>query len=264
MRCLVVTLLLGVITLASPAWADYSDAPWRATLIKTYSVRGVSYTDTLLIWIDRGFRETQTHENYSWDDTQRLSRLICAACTPRRIWPGEEERYQQSKIEQAKPANKEPSYDRLSQIVFLPTSITLVGPLPVTGIPMWRNDTTDVAVVTLRNGRRYVSMPGMETGTDPNANLRLPSTMLPTCWQFKALLGWRYLLTLDQLKALWDRNPLYKDRPTENTFLVPIVRGTDPFELKQITRIKLFIMGEWVELQPQSATGALVITREGR
>jgi hypothetical protein len=250
--------LLALMAPAAPAYATYDEAPWRATLIKSYSVDGVSYTDTLRIWMDRGFRDRVDGPIHSWSETQQTARAICAICTPRRIWPGEEDRFQQAKLEQEKPSNKEPSYDRLNQIAFLPISISVTGPLPVAGIPMWRNDTTDVVVVTFKNGRRYTSMPGIETGTDPNASMRVPSTMLPTCWQFKALLGWRYLLTLDRLKMLWDRNSLYADHPTENTFLVPVVRGTDSFELKQIMRIKLLIMGEWVDLQPQSATGALV------
>jgi hypothetical protein len=250
------TILLGAIALVAPAWATYDEAPWHATVVKTYSVHGSSYTDTLHIWMDRGYRDRVDGPIHSWDETQRTARLICAICTPRRIWPGEEDRYQQAKAEQDRPANKEPSYERLSQISFLPISITIKGPLPVTGIPMWRNDTTDVVIVTMKDSRRYVSVPGIETGTDPAANMRVASTMLPTCWQFKAMLGWRYLLTPEKLRLLWDR-PLYVDHPTENTFLVPVVRGTDSFELKQIIGIKLFIMGEWVDLQPP-ATGALV------
>lgn len=242
-------LALVLISFAAPAAGSYDDAPWRATVVRTITVRGEAYTDTFRVWMDSGYRTSPGGSYASWSATQEAARRICTICTSLRLWPGEESRYFA-----AKAANDRFNYRPLTTFTFLPISISATGPMPMTGRPRWRYDETDLAVVTLKDGRTYTSMPGFSTEADPHPSLSLPGGAVDMCWQNKAMLGGRLLYTTDELRLLWDRNPLFKDRPTESTFLVPIDRGHgDRIELRDIVGIKLFLMGEWVDLQPQGA-----------
>ncbi len=107
-------------------------------------------------------------------------------------------------------------------------------------------------MLTPKDGRSYTSMPGFDTGEDPHPSLVMVSGAVDMCGQNKAMLGGRILYTGDELRLLWDRNPLFEDRSTESDFLLPIDRGEAPrIDLNDITGIKLLLMSEWVELQPQ-------------
>lgn len=241
-----------IVLCAAPVWASYDDAPWRATIIRIYVIRGESYTDTLQVWMDRGYRKSRTAPYESWYATQKSARMICTICTSRRLWPGEEGRYFAAKANSNLPIPA--NYHPLESFIYLPISISVHGSVPFANRPAWRYDSTDVVVLTLKDGRTYTSMPGIESA-DPHTSLWLRSgDAVDMCWQNKAMLGGRILYTADELPLLWQRNPLFKDRPTENTFLVPVDRGDDDrIELRDIVAIKLYLMGGWVDLQLQGA-----------
>lgn len=255
MNRLVPPIALAIMLLALPALAaprpTFNNAPWFGTLI-TSSSAGV---DTFQVWLDEGPVD-QTGRVYGWDDGQRAARNAAMNTAPK-SWdewsPHASWRYKFALM------MKDQQYHPLPELNFLIININAFGPMPISGRPSWRATDADIVTVELADGRRLVSLPSMRIPM-PSATVTEPGSEREAArMQIYCMLSGRTLYRADEFPLLWKGSSCHADKATANTFLVPVQNGGKPFHLKDITGLKVRILGTELMLQPRKRLTATTV-----
>jgi hypothetical protein len=272
-RCALLTApwcVLALLAAPAAARADYfDDAPWKARTERAYAVFGTTYRDTFLVWVTYG-AVTTDGTRWSWEKTQDYERIFCGLCTSARIWgAAEEARAWAARTSGASMRNFRP----LITHNFLFISVRSMGPMPQAQRPTWRHRAEDLVEVSLRDGRHLTSYGPLKVETR-TADLSAPSSEIEeACLQMKGMLEGQTLYTPVELEQLtvaskgsppkgkddrlqWEfRRAMYGSGPKEVTFVVPFETNEHTFKARDITGIRLNLMGEWVELRQPEAPG---------
>ena len=233
-------LVLAAGLLSEARASSYEQAPWRGILYFS-----TASDDTLEVTVDSG--AMYRGRRLSFSDTQHAARNSCVNCGPN-AWEkwarGTSSGYFWKRI-----VLKDQQYHPLENLTFLIVNMSVTGPFPQSGRPSWRASDKDKVTIRLSDGR-VVSSIGPVTLPEPRPTVSNPSSVIEHhCWQMKAMLSWKILYSQAELRQLWDKSPLYQDRPTTNTFLVGFQNAGRDFDLEDIVDIQISVIGRQLTLE---------------
>jgi hypothetical protein len=234
------------------AQSVFDDSPWRATA----RVNEITYR----IWIDEG----GTRFTNDWKEMQRYYRFFCFRCTPA-SWGATQIDRALNAAEQNPP---DLNYQPLDSVTFVPLNLEYVsGPLQDIR-PVFRSDSADSVVLTLRDGRSLAARAAVRFESTPHLSFHMPTgKALKLCMQLMRLLEPVTIFRADELRLLAegedaDVRERYSDHPRANMSLVPVPNEGRSFTPGDLAAVHLVFRGVRIDLQAGPAAPAQPALRD--
>jgi hypothetical protein len=231
--------LLLAMPCAATAQSAFDDSPWRATA----QVNEVTYR----IWIDEG----GCHSASDWKWLQRYYRFFCFRCTPA-SWGATQIDRALNAAEQNPP---DYTYQPLDSLTFILLNIECVsGPLHDIR-PVFRGDSADSVVFTLRDGRSLAARAAVRFESTPHLSFQMPTgKALKLCMVLMRLLEPVTIFRADELSLLTDGEDAdvrerYGDHPRANQSLLPVPNEGRSFTAGDLAAVHLVFQGVRIDLQ---------------
>lgn len=234
------------------AQSAFDDSPWRATA----RVNEVTYR----IWIDQGGARS-TDE---WKRMQNDYRFFCFRCTPASWGATQIDRA----LNAAEQIPVDTTYQPLDSMTFVPLNLEYVsGPLNDIR-PVFRGDSADSVVLTLRDGRRLAARAAVRFESTPHLSFQMPTgRSLKICMMLMRLLEPVTVFRADELRLLAegedaDVRERYGDHPRANMSLVPVPNEGRSFTPGDLAAVHLVFQGVRIDLQDGPAVPAPPAVRD--